>query len=149
MPHDYTEIQTAFLEGTLEIFTELFTDRVELIMLDLEQTQIDPIYEETLDKKYKDPIEIVAKVDLTRTNGEKTPEVVDTTAIVKIPAKVLDDLEMERSSLEDLKVLEQCRIKYKGFLFEVSQVTPTTLVGDTYIFYTLKCNEVIQKKKRV
>lgn len=149
MPHDYTEIQTAFLEGTLEIFTELFTDRVELIMLDLEQTQIDPIYEETLDKKYKDPIEIVAKVDLTRTNGEKTPEVVDTTATVKIPAKVLDDLEMERSSLEDLKVLEQCRVKYKGFLFEVSQVTPTTPVGDTYIFYTLECNEVIPKKKRV
>ena len=141
MSHDYSEIQNAFLEGTKEIFTELFTDRVKLYLLDTENTVVDSLYEETPQKVYKEPLEITAKVDLTRSQGERTPEAVGTSATVKIPNKVLMDLEIPFETVEDLKVLEQSLIEYRGMILNVLIAKPTTLVGDIYIFMSLTCTE--------
>jgi hypothetical protein len=145
MAHDYSEIQNAFLDGTLEIFTELFTDKVQLYLLDTEKTVVDPLYEETSKKCYKEPIDVVAQVILSRQQGDKTPEAILTNAAVKLPAKVLIDLNIPFESKEDLKVLEQSRIKYKGTTLQVNVAEPSTLVGDTFIFVTLSCTMVKQR----
>ena len=142
MAHDYTEVQTAFLEGTLEVFTELFTDRVKLYLLDTENTKVDTLYDETPEKVYKEPLEIVAKVDLVREQGERTPEDVQTTGTVRIPTKVLLDLGISFETREDLKTLEQSKIEYRGTTLQVRVAKPTTLVGDIYIFLSLSCTEV-------
>ena len=143
MSHDYSEVQTAFLEGTEEIFTELFTDKAKLYMLDLENTEVDTLYEEAMDKHYKEPIEVVAKVELSRSFGELLPETVGTTANVRIPSKVLIDLDIPFETEQDLKALEQCLIEYRGMKFNIAIAKPTVLVGDTYIFMDLSCTELI------
>ena len=157
MSHDYSEVQTAFLEGTEEIFTELFTDKAKLYMLDLENTEVDTLYEEAMDKHYKEPIEVVAKVELSRSFGEFSrsfgelsrsfgellPETVGTTANVRIPSKVLIDLDIPFETEQDLKALEQCLIEYRGMKFNIAIAKPTVLVGDTYIFMDLSCTELI------
>lgn len=142
MAHDYTEVQTAFLEGTEEVFTELFTDLVELHYLDEENTEVNDLYGEAINKVYKDYDNIVAKVDLVREQGDRPPEAVGTTATVKIPTNVLIKLGIPHTQLKALRVLEKSRISYKGNVFEVKEAKPTTPVGDCYIFHTLFCVEV-------
>ncbi len=141
MAHDYSSIQKAFLDGTELIFNELFTDKVKLYLMDLDSTHIDELYEEATQKVYKEPLEISASVTLSREQGSRTPEAVITGATVKIPSKVLIDLEIPFDTPKDLKVLEQSLIEYKGVTYNVVVARPTTLVGDTFIFVTLTCTE--------
>lgn len=141
MAHDYSSIQKAFLDGTELIFNELFTDKVKLYLMDLDSTHIDELYDEAMQKVYKEPLEISASVTLSREQGSRTPEAVITGATVKIPSKVLINLEIPFDTPKDLKVLEQSLIEYKGVTYNVVVARPTTLVGDTFIFVTLTCTE--------
>lgn len=136
-------IQNAFLDGIEEIFSTMFTDRLQLRFLDEEATQVN-IYEETTEKVYSDPIPLIGRIQTTFTQGENPIESVQIDAIITIPTKQLITKQIPHESVTDLETLKKAKFAYDGFEYLVEKVVPKTLVADKWQLYSFECR--VEKK---
>lgn len=136
-------IQNAFLDGIEEIFSIMFTDRLQLRLLDEESTQTN-IYEETTNKVYLDPIQLIGRIQTTFTQGENPVESVQIDAVITIPTKQLITKEIPHETEEDLETLKKGKFAYDGFEYLVEKVVPKTLVADKWQMYSFECR--VEKK---
>lgn len=136
-------IQNAFLDGIEEVFSIMFTDRLELRLLDEKNTKVN-VYEESLEKVYKDPVSLIGRIQTTFSQGEEPIEGVQVDAIVTIPTKQLITKEIPHKTEEDLEVLKKGKFVYDGIEYMVDRVVPKTLVADIWQMYDFVCR--IDKK---
>ena len=135
---DYSEIQNAFLDGLEEIFRTMFTDKINLSLLDEESTKTN-VYDETPKKVYKAPIPLVGRITTTSTQGEDPIEGVQLDASITIPTKQLITNFIPHQTDKDLETLKKAKFSYGGFEYLVEKVTPKTLVADKWQMYDFKC----------
>ena len=136
-------IQNAFLDGIEEIFSIMFTDRLLLRFLDEEDTRVN-IYEETTDKMYLDPIQLIGRIQTTFKQGELPVESVQIDAVITIPTKQLITKNIPHETEEDLETLKKAKFAYDGFEYLVEKVVPKTLVADKWQLYSFECR--VEKK---
>lgn len=137
------EIQNAFLDGIEEIFSIMFTKRIELSLLNEEATKVN-IYDETPKKVYQDPISLVGRIQTTFTQGENPVEGVQIDAVITIPTKQLISKQIPHQTDKDLETLKKGKFSYDGFEYIVEKVVPKTLVADKWQMYSFECR--IDKK---
>ena len=131
-------VQNAFLDGIEEIFSVMFTDRLQLRLLNEEATQTN-IYEETTDKVYFDPIQLIGRIQTTFTQGENPVESVQIDAVITIPTKQLITNQIPHETDSDLETLRKGKFEYDGFEYLVEKVVPKTLVADKWQMYDFMC----------
>ena len=138
-------IQKAFLDGINLAFSIMFTQEVELFLMDDRKTDIN-IYNETPLKRYQDKgYKLVAKVLTTFEQGEQPIEGVQVDAVITVPTKQLILNGISRSTEEDLSILSRGKISYKGIDYLIHHVVPKTLVADEWQMYDFIC--FIDKKE--
>ena len=135
---DYSEIQNAFLDGLEEAYTIMFTDKINLSLLDEESTRTN-VYDETTEKVYKPPIPVVGRITTTSTQGEDPIEGVRLDAVITIPTKQLITKQIPHQTDKDLEILKKAKFSYGGFEYLVEKVTPRTLVADMWHMYDFNC----------
>lgn len=132
------DIQEAFLEGLEEVFSIMFTDRCNILLLDDRKTKTN-IYGESKTKVYKEPIPLVCKVVLS-TEKEENPHFSNkVSAVITVPTRQFITNEIAHTSKEDLELLEKAAFEYDGLMFEVSKVNPKTMVADMWQIYEFSC----------
>lgn len=132
------DIQNAFLDGIEEIFSTMFTDRLQLSLLDEESTQVN-IYDETPDKVYLSPIPLIGRIQTTFTQGENPVEKVQVGATITIPTKQLITKQIPHQTEKDLETLKKAKFSYDGVEYLVDKVVPKTLVADKWQMYDFIC----------
>ena len=121
-------IQNAFLDGIEEIFSIMFTDRLQLSLLNEEATQTN-IYEETPNKVYLDPIQLIGRIQTTFTQGENPVESVQIDAIITIPTKQLITHQIPHLTDEDLETLASLLMMGLSILLRKSFQRPLLLIS--------------------
>ena len=132
-------ISDDFLEGVYEVFSTLMTNQIFLKLLDEDNTATN-IYGETLNKQYKEPIQLVGKFSLSIEQGEQVVEGLQSYATVTIPTKSLLDNEVDVSP-ENYETLEKGVIIYKDVEYAIKKVVPTTNIDDVFQFYVFHCEK--------
>lgn len=130
-------IQQAFVDGINEVFEIMFTDRCLMSVLD--ENQKLNIYNETKERNYKEPFEVVAKIVMASTESEDAFQKNNLSAVVTLPVKQLILNEIPFKEPQDIKNLEKVRFHYDGRVLEVDSVTPKTLVADMWQMFEFKC----------
>lgn len=133
------EIQNAFLDGIEEVFSIMFTDRLNLSLMDEEDT-ITNVYGETKKKQYLSPIPLIGKIITTFTQGENPVESVGVTAVITIPTKQLITKGIPHSTEKDLETLRKGKFEYDGIEYLIEKVVPKTLVADKWQLYDFNCS---------
>ena len=133
------EIQNAFLDGLEEVFSIMFTDRLQLRLLDEESTEVNIYGEDTTSKVYLEPIQLTGRIRTTFTQGENPVEGVQIDAVVTIPTKQLITKDIPHQTDSDLEILKKAKFSYDGFDYLVEKVTPKTLVADKWQMYDFAC----------
>lgn len=133
-------IQNAFLDGIEEIFSIMFTDRLQLSLLDEENTEVN-VYDESLQKVYQDPIQLIGRIQTTFTQGENPVESVQIDAVITIPTKQLITKQIPHKTEEDLETLKKGKFSYNGYEYIVDKVVPKTLVADMWQMYDFSCHK--------
>lgn len=131
-------IQNAFLDGIEEIFSIMFTDRLQLSLLNEEDTQVN-IYDETPNKVYQEPISLIGRIQTTFAQGENPVEGVQIDAVITIPTKQLISKNIPHQTDEDLETLKRAKFSYDSFEYLVEKVVPKTLVADKWQMYDFMC----------
>lgn len=131
-------IRSAFEDGMDLLFKTMFTGSVLLYPLSTEDTTTN-VYEETEKKVYLAPYYLTAKVVMAREQGEEVVQTIQQTVTITVPNKQLNELQIPHETDADLEYLQQCAVKYKGYLFLVDKVVPKTHVADTFLFYEFQC----------
>ena len=132
-------ISEEFLDGIYEVFSTMMTDQIFLKLLD-EKNTVTNIYEETKQKNYLDPIQLVGKFSLSMSQGEEEVEGTQDYVTATIPTKSLLDNNVDISP-QNYHTLEKGVIHYKGVDYEIKQVNPTTNIDDVFQFYVFYCEK--------
>lgn len=132
-------ISEEFLEGIFEVFATMMTDQIFLKLLD-EKTTVTNIYEESKQKKYLEPIQLVGKFSLSRSQGEEVVEGNQDYVTANIPTKSLLDNHVDISP-KNYSTLEKGVIHYDGVDYEIKQVRPTTNIDGVFQFYVFYCEK--------
>lgn len=132
-------ISDEFLDGIYEAYSLLMTDQVFLKLLDEEGSNVN-VYNESVGKKYHDPIQLVGKFSMSVEQGEQEVEGVQVYATATIPTKSLLSEEVDISP-ENYKTLEKGVIEYKGVEYEIIQVKPNVNIDDVFQFYVFYCKK--------
>ena len=132
-------IQNAFLDGIEEVFSIMFTDRLNLHLLNEEDTIVS-IYDETENKVYLDPVPMIGRIQTTFAQGEIPVESINIDAIITIPTKQLITNRIPHTTESDLEALRKAKFTYDGFEYLVSKVQPKTLVADMWQTYDFMCS---------
>lgn len=128
-----------FLEGIYEVYSTLMTDQIFLKLLD-EDSTVTNIYEETKEKKYLAPIQLVGKFTYSVSQGEQEVEGNQEVVTVNVPTKSLLDKGVNLAP-ENYKTLEKGVISYEGVDYEIKQVKPTTNIDNVFQFYVFYCEK--------
>ena len=121
----------------------MFTDRLHLSLLDEEKTKVN-IYEETSNKIYQTPIQLIGRIQTTFTQGEDPVEGVQCDATITIPTKQFITKGIPHQTNSDLETLKKAKFEYDGIEYLVDKVTPKTLVADKWQMYVFECR--VEKK---
>ena len=133
------KIADAFLKGMETIFKTMFTESIELYLLNEYGTKTN-IYDETEKKLYKTPIELAGKIITTFEKGEEPIEGIKVDAVVSIPTKQLIDTQVSHSTPQDLETLKKAKIVYGSTTYLVDLVKPKTLIADVWQVYDFVCH---------
>ena len=128
-----------FLDGIHEIFSLLMTDQIFLKLLD-EKSTVTNIYEESKQKKYLEPIQLVVKFSLDRSQGEEVVEGIQDYATATIPTKSLLDNNIDITP-QNYDTLAKGVISYSGVDYEIKQVVPRTNIDNVFQFYVFYCEK--------
>ena len=128
-----------FLDGIYEVFSLMMTDQIYLKLLD-DKSTVTNIYQETSNKRYHEPIQLVGKVDLSTEQGEQEVEGNQITAKFTIPTNSLLLKGVDISS-ENISTLEKGVITYDGVDYTIEQVNPRTNIDNVFQFYEFSCSK--------
>lgn len=128
-----------FLEGIYEVYSTLMTNQIFLKLLDEDSTDTN-VYEETTQKKYLDPIQLVGKFSLSMEQGEQVVEGIQDYVTATIPTKSLLDNNVDITP-ENYETLKKGAISYKGVDYNIVQVRPTVNIDDVFQFYVFYCEK--------
>ena len=128
-----------FLEGIYEVYSTLMTNQIFLKLLDEDSTDTN-VYEETTQKKYLDPIQLVGKFALSMEQGEQVVEGIQDYVTATIPTKSLLDNNVDITP-ENYETLKQGAISYKGVDYNIVQVRPIVNIDDVFQFYVFYCEK--------
>lgn len=134
------EIQNAFLDGIEEIYSIMFTDRLMLSLMNEELT-VTNVYDETPDKIYYDPIQLIGRIKVSVEQGENPVENLQVDAVITIPTKQLMTYEIPHENWEDLETLRKGKFKYDDIEYLIDEIRPTTLVADKWQMYNFYCSK--------
>lgn len=121
-----------------ELFRTMFTEKVLLYMLDMKNTEVHEVYNESDRKIYLPPKELTAKVVVSREQQPDAVQAVWQFATITVPNRQLRENKIPYYSTDDLDRLQKCLIKYRELFFLVKKVVPRTHVGDTFLFYEFR-----------
>ena len=135
-------IRKDFVDGVQEIFTTLFTDGVSdgINLYLLSDKTITNVYGETKYKMYKEPILLVAKAQLTPTQGEQDVEVIKERATFTIPLKSLQENNIGVTNT-DLDNIRKGVIEFHGVFYTIDNISPKAYIEDVFLMYQLDCTE--------
>ena len=139
-------IRQEFIDSTMEIFTTLFndgsetTDGVYLYLLS-EDTQTN-VYGEQKYKTYKPPVLLVCHVRLVPTQGNEDVKGIKNQTTFKVPLQSLLDYNLGVTD-NDLRIMRKGMMRYKDTYYVIDNITPSTYVEDTFLFYSFECTEAI------
>ena len=128
-----------FLEGIYEVYSTLMTNQIFLKLLDEDSTDTN-VYEETTQKKYLDPIQLVGKFALSMEQGEQVVEGIQDYVTATIPTKSLLDNNVDITP-ENYDTLKKGAISYKGVDYNIVQVRPIVNIDDVFQFYVFYCEK--------
>lgn len=128
-----------FLEGIYEVYSTLMTNQIFLKLLDEDSTDTN-VYEETTQKKYLDPIQLVGKFALSMEQGEQVVEGIQDYVTATIPTKSLLDNNVDITP-ENYETLKKGLISYKGVDYNIVQVRPIVNIDDVFQFYVFYCEK--------
>lgn len=140
-------IRKDFVDGVQEIFTTLFNDGVNdginlYLMSDKTKTNV---YGENKFKMYKQPKLLVAKANLTPTQGEQDVEGIKDSAVFVVPVKSLQENELGVTNV-DLDIMRKGVIEFHGVYYKVENILPKAYIEDVYLMYHFVCTEDKQTK---
>ena len=139
-------IRKDFIEGMHEVFTTLFNDGSEytdgIFLYLLSDKVTTNVYGERKSKTYQAPKLLVSNAHLSPTQGEETVEGIKDHATFKVTLKTLMDNDLGVTK-EDLDTMRKAKIKFHDKFYTVDNISPTTYVEDTFLFYTFECTEDI------
>lgn len=128
-----------FLEGIYEVYSTLMTNQIFLKLLDEDSTDTN-VYEETTQKNYLDPIQLVGKFALSMEQGEQVVEGIQDYVTATIPTKSLLDNNVGITP-ENYETLKKGAISYKGVDYNIVQVRPIVNIDDVFQFYVFYCEK--------
>lgn len=128
-----------FLEGIYEVYSTLMTNQIFLKLLDENSTDTN-VYEETTQKNYLDPIQLVGKFALSMEQGEQVVEGIQDYVTATIPTKSLLDNNVDITP-ENYETLKKGAISYKGVDYNIVQVRPIVNIDDVFQFYVFYCEK--------
>ena len=128
-----------FLDGIYEVYSTLMTNQIFLKLLDEDSTDTN-VYEETTQKKYLDPIQLVGKFALSMEQGEQVVEGIQDYVTATIPTKSLLDNNVDITP-ENYETLKKGAISYKGADYNIVQVRPIVNIDDVFQFYVFYCEK--------
>lgn len=128
-----------FLEGIYEVYSTLMTNQIFLKLLDEDSTDTN-VYEETTQKKYLDPIQLVGKFALSMEQGEQVVEGIQDYVTATIPTKSLLDKNVDITP-ENYETLKKGAISYKDIDYNIIQVRPIVNIDDVFQFYVFYCEK--------
>ena len=135
------DIQVAFLDGIEEVFSSLLCNHLFLYLLDEDNTEVNSIYGETVNKRYLEPYELVAKVTYDHSKGSEPEETVIRKAQFKVPTKQFITLGIPFLSENDWEHMRKAKLVYEGTEYLIDTVKPTTLVADIWQFLEFTATE--------
>lgn len=138
-------IKKEFIDGINEVFSIMFTDGTNdgIYLYPLHEPTELNVYKEVKYKKYSPPVLLVAKVQLTPTQGEEDVKTIEETATFTVPFKSLRDNGIDTSN-KNLNVLRKGVVKYKDTFYEIDNIKPNTFVEDTFMTYIFECTEKLE-----
>ena len=132
-------ISEEFLDGIYEVYSTLMTNQIFLKLLDEDSTDTN-VYEETTQKKYLDPIQLVGKFALSMEQGEQVVEGIQDYVTATIPTKSLLDNNVDITP-ENYETMKKGAISYKGVDYNIVQVRPIVNIDDVFQFYVFYCEK--------
>ena len=135
----HKRLSEEFLEGIYEGYSTLMTNQIFLKLLDEDSTDTN-VYEETTQKKYLDPIQLVGKFSLSMEQGEQVVEGIQDYVTATIPTKSLLDNNVDITP-ENYETLKKGAISYKGVDYNIVQVRPIVNIDDVFQFYVFYCEK--------
>ena len=135
----HKRLNEEFLEGIYEVYSTLMTNQIFLKLLDEDSTDTN-VYEETTQKKYLDPIQLVGKFALSMEQGEQVVEGIQDYVTATIPTKSLLDNNVDITP-ENYETLKKGAISYKGVDYNIVQVRPIVNIDDVFQFYVFYCEK--------
>ena len=142
----YPMIQSMFKDGIETIFGTLFTDSLNLYLLD--ETQTFPnIYQEAENKVYQEPIKLIAGINL-RVNVSTNPVVViEKDMVVKIPVKELIAKNIRYETEAEQRILRKAMLEYRGIEYLVDNIKPSSFIADMWHVYAFECTKAVSEKR--
>ena len=113
--------------------------QIFLKLLDEDSTDTN-VYDETVQKKYLDPIQLVGKFALSMEQGEQVVEGIQDYVTATIPTKSLLDNNVDITP-ENYETLKKGAISYKGVDYNIVQVRPIVNIDDVFQFYVFYCEK--------
>lgn len=134
-----SSVSEEFLDGIYEVFSTLMTDQIFLKLLDDRSTATN-VYNETKEKNYYAPVQLVGKFELSPTQGEEDVEGIQDFVTATIPTKslLLADIDVTPQNYETLL---KGVISYKDIDYEIANVKPRTNINDVFQFYIFYCKK--------
>lgn len=132
-------IQKQFLDSIQEVYATLMTNQIFLKLLDEENTDTN-VYDETGDKKYLTPIQLVGKFVLSSNEGEEVVEGVQEFVVATIPTKELITKSVPHTP-QDYDTLRKGVISYKSEDYTVVDIKPRVNIDDCFMFYDFVCEK--------
>jgi hypothetical protein len=143
MAHDYSDIQSDFYEGIDEIFTELFSDRVLISLMDADSGEDDLYGEAPMDsmKKYGEPIALAGSVAET-VEKDDSPHGTETVGVtIRIPAKQLAENAIPHLAAGDMEALKRAKFSFHSMeQILIDAIAPKAMVADMFHLYEFRCH---------
>ena len=135
-------IKKDFVDGVHTIFTTLFSDGVNdgiNLYLMSESTKAN-VYGESKYKMYQAPKLLVAKAQLTPTQGEQDVEGVKDQATFVVPLKSLQENKLGVTNA-DLENMRKGVIEFHGVFYNIDNILPKTYIENVFLMYHFVCTE--------
>ena len=135
-------IRKDFVDGVGEIFKTLFNEGVNdgiYLYLMSDKTKSN-IYGENKYKTYKSPKILLAKAQLTPTQGEQDVEGIKDKAVFVVPLKSLQDNNLGVTN-DDLDIMRKGVIKFHDVFYIIENILPKAYIEDVFLMYQFECVE--------
>lgn len=142
-------IRKDFVDGVQEIFTTLFNDGendgVNYYELDLDSTRTN-IYGEAKIKKYKNPVMLVCKAEISPTHGVQNVESVKDSSTFTVTLKSLQERNLGVTT-KDLEHMRRGVLEFHNTFYYIDNITPKAYVEDVFLMYKFDCSQLLDAQE--